>query len=105
MVPRADRGWDPHTSYHVDGTFHAKSHGRKFGPPLNNQTSGRKTAPYSLNTNIESLGNAAHGRSPGLVSLTDSVFDLGGMAGRPIGFPLLVPLALARFMPAAISAL
>lgn len=31
MVPRADRDWDPHTSYHLDGTFHGKSHGRKFG--------------------------------------------------------------------------
>jgi hypothetical protein len=29
MVPRADRGWDPHTSYHLDGTFHMKSHGHK----------------------------------------------------------------------------
>lgn len=27
MVPRGDRGWDPHTSYHRDGTFHMKSHG------------------------------------------------------------------------------
>jgi hypothetical protein len=36
MVPRADRGWDPHTSYntsyHLDGTFHMKSFGRKFDP-------------------------------------------------------------------------
>ena len=31
MVPRSDRGWDPHTSYHLDGTFHSKSFGRKFG--------------------------------------------------------------------------
>jgi len=38
MVPRADRGWDPHTSYHVDGTFHAKSHGRKFGQPQKRQS-------------------------------------------------------------------
>src|SRR5208283_1418998 len=22
MVPRGDRGWDPHTSYHLDGTLH-----------------------------------------------------------------------------------
>jgi hypothetical protein len=38
MVPRADRGWDPHTSYHVNGTFHAKSHGRKFGQPQKRQS-------------------------------------------------------------------
>jgi hypothetical protein len=30
MVPRGDRGWDPHTSYHLDGTFHMKSFGHKF---------------------------------------------------------------------------
>jgi hypothetical protein len=30
MVPRGDRGWDPHTSYHLDGTVHIKSHGRKL---------------------------------------------------------------------------
>jgi hypothetical protein len=29
MVPRADRGWDPHTSYHLDGTVHLKSFGHK----------------------------------------------------------------------------
>jgi hypothetical protein len=32
MVPRADRGWDPHTSYHLDGTVHLKSFGHKFDP-------------------------------------------------------------------------
>lgn len=29
IVPRADRKWDPHTSYHLDGRFHSKSFGRK----------------------------------------------------------------------------
>jgi hypothetical protein len=29
MVPRNDRGWDVHTSYHRDGTFHMKSFGHK----------------------------------------------------------------------------
>jgi hypothetical protein len=28
MVPRRDKGWDPHTSYHRDGTLHAKSYGK-----------------------------------------------------------------------------
>jgi hypothetical protein len=27
MVPRKDRGWDVHTSYHLDGTLHMKSFG------------------------------------------------------------------------------
>src|SRR4051812_37873457 len=26
MVPRSDGKWDPHTSYHLDGTLHVKSH-------------------------------------------------------------------------------
>jgi hypothetical protein len=30
MVPRGDRRWDPHTSYHLDGTRHSKSFGRKM---------------------------------------------------------------------------
>src|SRR5207248_1412283 len=30
MMPRGATGWDPHASYHIDGTFHQKSHGRKF---------------------------------------------------------------------------
>jgi hypothetical protein len=29
MVPRSKEGWDPHTSYHRDGTFHSKSFNRK----------------------------------------------------------------------------
>jgi hypothetical protein len=28
MTPRGVQGWDPHTSYHLDGTLHMKSHGR-----------------------------------------------------------------------------
>ncbi len=31
MVPRAARGWDPHTSYHLDGSLHAKSYDNKVG--------------------------------------------------------------------------
>lgn len=31
IAPRANRTWDPHTSYHRDGTFHVKSFNRKFG--------------------------------------------------------------------------
>jgi hypothetical protein len=30
MVPRAKSGWDPHNSYHRDGTFHSKSFDRKL---------------------------------------------------------------------------
>jgi hypothetical protein len=34
MMPRADRSWNPHTSYHLDGTVHSKSFDRKLGAPL-----------------------------------------------------------------------
>ena len=37
MTPRGDRAWDPHESYHVDGTYHAKSYGQKFGAPQKRQ--------------------------------------------------------------------
>jgi len=37
MVPRGDRDWDPHTSYHLDGTLHMKSFDHKFGPPQKRQ--------------------------------------------------------------------
>jgi hypothetical protein len=30
LIPRGDREWDPHTTYHRDGTFHAKSYGAKL---------------------------------------------------------------------------
>jgi hypothetical protein len=29
MYPREDGEWDPHASYHLDGTLHQKSHGNK----------------------------------------------------------------------------
>jgi hypothetical protein len=30
MLPRGDRDWNPHTSYHLDGTLHIKSYGDKL---------------------------------------------------------------------------
>jgi hypothetical protein len=30
MIPRADRSWDPHLSYHLDGTCHSKSFNKRF---------------------------------------------------------------------------
>jgi hypothetical protein len=32
MMPQADRSWNPHTSYHLDGRMHMKSHNRKVFP-------------------------------------------------------------------------
>jgi hypothetical protein len=37
MVPRAERDWDVHSSYHLDGTLHMKSHGRKVLRPQKHQ--------------------------------------------------------------------
>jgi hypothetical protein len=37
MLPRGDRDWDPHTSYHLDGTLHMKSYDRKVLPPQKRQ--------------------------------------------------------------------
>ena len=37
MLPRGDRDWDPHTSYHLDGTFHNKSYDHKIAPPQKRQ--------------------------------------------------------------------
>ena len=37
MVPRGDRDWDPHTSYHLDGTLHIKSYGRTVLSPTKRQ--------------------------------------------------------------------
>jgi hypothetical protein len=37
MLPRGDRDWDPHTSYHAGGTLHMKSHKRKILQPQQRQ--------------------------------------------------------------------
>jgi hypothetical protein len=38
MLPRSDHGWNPHASYHLDGTFHSKTfNDKKMGPPQKRQ--------------------------------------------------------------------
>ena len=37
MTPRGDRDWNPHTSYHLDGTLHMKSFDHKVCAPQNRQ--------------------------------------------------------------------
>jgi hypothetical protein len=37
MVPRGDRDWDPHTSYHLNGNLHMKGHDLKLLPPQKRQ--------------------------------------------------------------------
>lgn len=37
LVPRGDRSWNPHTSYHRDGMVHAKSYDYKLATPQKRQ--------------------------------------------------------------------
>lgn len=37
MLPRGDQDWDPHTSYHLDGTLHMKSYDHKVLRPQKRQ--------------------------------------------------------------------
>jgi len=37
LYPRADRRWNPHTSYHLDGRLHQKSYNHKALPPSMHQ--------------------------------------------------------------------
>ncbi len=37
MQPRGDQDWDPHTSYHLDGTLHMKSHDQRVLQPQKRQ--------------------------------------------------------------------
>jgi len=57
MVPRGDRKWDPHTSYHHDGTFHAKSYDKKLGK---SQTRQALTSAFQGSENV----GAYHGHGP-----------------------------------------
>jgi hypothetical protein len=49
LLPRGDKEWDAHTSYHADGTLHMKSHGMTF------QTSKKQPLTGSFR-GIQSLG-------------------------------------------------
>jgi hypothetical protein len=37
LTPRGDRGWNPHASYHRDGTFHMKTYDKVLGPSQKRQ--------------------------------------------------------------------
>jgi hypothetical protein len=56
LIPRADRSWDPHMSYHRNGTLHMKSFG---GRPVLKQQRQPLTGPFK---GTEHLGAyAGHG--------------------------------------------
>jgi hypothetical protein len=61
MIPRGDRDWDPHASYHLDGTFHGKSYGTMG-------ISQKKQPLTAAFRGIEYLGtHSGHGKSIGAV--------------------------------------
>lgn len=62
MIPRGDRSWDPHLSYHRDGSMHSKSFGQKMGAT-------QKRQPLDENfKGTEHLGmSVGHGKSIGAV--------------------------------------
>ena len=71
MVPRGDRDWDVHTSYHLDGTLHMKSYGHRVLPP-------RKCQPLTgVFRGTESLGAIA-GYGPKSVG---AICDLTAFSG------------------------
>ena len=62
MMPRGDRDWDPHTSYHLGGTLHMKSHGQKVLPAQKRQPlSGTFRGAVNLGT------YAGHGTGAGAI--------------------------------------
>jgi hypothetical protein len=57
MIPVADQDWNPHTSYHRDGTRHDKSYGYKVSSPQLRQP---LTGPFRGTENVGTF----MGRSP-----------------------------------------
>jgi hypothetical protein len=63
MYPRpGGREWDAHASYHIDGTFHQKSHGRVVGVPQKRQP---LTRVFRESEHLGTYGG--HGTSTGAV--------------------------------------
>ena len=92
LIPRAEPGWDPHQTYHLDGRYHAESHGvvvmKKTLQPL--------TGPFQ---GAEHLGSFAGYGPKGVGAVCDPVAFTGivevplGVLGRFGG--MTVPFAEA----------
>ena len=77
MVPRGESGWNPHNSYHLDGTKHSKSFDRKL--------SARKGQPLdSAFRGTENLG-AFGGHGPKGVGAVCDQKDFSGVMEVPAG--------------------
>jgi hypothetical protein len=99
MVPHRNGSWDAHASYHLDGTFHQKSHRAVMGLPLKKQplTEAFKDSEH-LGLYARPGLYARDGKSSGAVC-DPRVFDgvvevepgiLGSKYGR-VGIDLLTP--------------
>lgn len=78
MRPRGERDWDPHTSYHLDGTVHMKSHGRKVLPP-------RKCQPLTEQFRGTLHLGAYYGHGPKIVGAICDPTAFAGIVEVPPG--------------------
>jgi ribosomal protein L30 len=105
MMPRGNKAWDPHNSYHLDGTKHMKSHGRKVmtamrGQPLKGVFRGTEHLGAFAGHGPKSVGavcdpNAFSGVMevpPGVLGPRDGmvVVDLVEPHCEPISWPNIV---------------
>lgn len=85
LLPMGDRDWNPHTSYHLDGTLHSKSYDCKVLPPQKRQS---LTGPFC---GIVELGIQAGHAPKGVGAICDpAVFSgvvevLSGVLGPKHG--------------------
>lgn len=79
MMPRSDKGWNPHASYHLDGRFHSKTfNDSKMGPPQKRQP---LTGVFHGTENLGSYG----GHAPKAVGAICDPTDFSGVVKVPPG--------------------
>jgi hypothetical protein len=100
--PRSDRSWNPHTSYHLDGTLHLKSHDQKMLKPSKRQA---LTAQFK---GAEHLG-MYFGHGPRRVGAVCDPTDFSGIMEVPSGLlgakegGVAVDLVQPGYLPVDIS--
>lgn len=80
LTPRGSGEWNPHTSYHLDGTFHSKSYGQKFQSP-------KRQALGATFSGVESMGTYyGHGpKSVGAICISDDFNAVVKVPPRVLG--------------------
>jgi hypothetical protein len=76
FMPRADGRWNPHVSYHLDGTYHSKSHDR----PMITRQLQPLTGKFSGTVQLD--GSGGHGTSVGAIC---DPADFNGVVEVPNG--------------------